>query len=271
MEDYYSNEPWSYGSLNRVKLHNPQLTEREIKDFLNKSEVFSRFKKHKRARKYSPIFVYTKRELFQADVVFFTDPDMVKMNSGFKYLFTCIDCFSKMAWIYPMKRNTCENVMKSFKDIIDVCGKKPDRLNSDRGSELICKEFKIYLKQQNIHHFLAYSLRKCPIIERFNLTVQNILYKIMARKRTLEWTKCLSQAMDIYLHRKHMTIGMSPIEAEKDENQDKVRSNLLTYFYKRGLKKQKPKFHINDTVRIWKKGLLSREVTMRIFRGNILQ
>ena len=254
MEDrYYSNEPWSFGSLKQVKLYNPQLTEDEIKDFFSKSEVFSRFKKHKRAKKYSPIFVYTKRELFQADVVFFTDPDMVKMNSGFKYLFTCIDCFTKMAWIYPMKRNTCENVMKSFKNIIEITDSKPERLNSDRGSELICNEFKTYLKQQNIHHFLAYSLRKCPIIERFNLTIQNILYKIMVYERTLEWTKYLSQAMDIYLHRKHMTIDMSPMEAEKDENQNKVRSNLLTYFFKRGLKKRKPKFHVKDTVRIWKK------------------
>ena len=254
MEDkYYSNEPWSFGGVKRIKSHNPEFSQEEINDFLNKSEVYSRFQKHRKARKYSPIFVYTKRELFQADVVFFTDPAMVKVNAGFKYLFTCVDCFSKMAWIFPMTRNTCQNVMTSFKKILQRCGKKPDRLNSDRGSELICKEFKIFLKQQNIHHYLAYSLRKCPIIERFNLTIQDILYKIMAHERTLQWTSYLSQAMDIYLKRKHMTTGMSPIEAEKDENQDKVRSNLLTYFYKRGLKKRKPKFRKNETVRIWKK------------------
>ena len=109
MEDrYYSNEPWSFGSIKSIKSYNPELTEQEIKDFLSKSEVYSRFQRHKKAKKYSPIFVYTKRELFQADVVFFTDSEMVKANSGFKYLFTCIDCFSKMAWIYPMKRNTCD-------------------------------------------------------------------------------------------------------------------------------------------------------------------
>ena len=254
MEDrYYSNEPWSFGSIKSIKSYNPELTEQEIKDFLSKSEVYSRFQRHKKAKKYSPIFVYTKRELFQADVVFFTDSEMVKANSGFKYLFTCIDCFSKMAWIYPMKRNTCENVMTSFKNILDICGKKPDRLNSDRGSELICKEFQIFLKQKNIHHYRAYSLRKCPIIERFNLTIQNILYKILAHHRTLRWTLYLPQAMHIYLHRKNMTTGLSPIEAEKETNQIKVRSNLLTYFYKRGLKKSKPKFLKNETVRIWKK------------------
>ena len=32
---------------------------------------------HLKAKKYSPIYVYNKRELFQADVVFFTESDML--------------------------------------------------------------------------------------------------------------------------------------------------------------------------------------------------
>ena len=69
MEDYYSNKPWSFGSLKQAKMYNPQLTKHDIKSFLDKSEIFSRFKKHRKAKKYSPIFVYTKRELFQAWLV----------------------------------------------------------------------------------------------------------------------------------------------------------------------------------------------------------
>ena len=75
MKDYYSDKPWSFGSLDRVKAHNPNISENDIKEFLEKSEVYSRFQKHRRTKKYSPIYVYTKRELWQADVVFFTDND----------------------------------------------------------------------------------------------------------------------------------------------------------------------------------------------------
>ena len=252
-DKYHSNEPWSYGSLSRVAKHNRQLPKKDVKELLNNNEIYSRFKHHKTSSKYSPIFVYTKRELFQADVVFFTDKDMIKVNSGYKYLFTCIDCFTKMSWVYPMKVNNCDSVMNCFKDILNKCGKPPQRLNSDRGSELICKKFELFLKEQDIFHYLSYSIRKCPIVERFNLTIQNLLYKIMAHNRSLKWSEFIDQAMDIYLHREHKTIGMSPLEAEKEENSAKVRENLLTFFHKRGLRKRKPKFNVNDTVRIWKK------------------
>ena len=145
------------------------------------------------------------------------------------------------------------HVMNCFKDILDKCGKPPQRLNSDRGSELICKKFENFLKENNIFHYLSYSVRKCPIVERFNLSFQNILYKIMAHNRTLIWFQYIEQAMDIYLKREHSTIGMSPLEAEKEENSVQVRKNLLSFFHKRGLRRRKAKFNVNDTVRIWKK------------------
>lgn len=251
-QNYFESEPWSFGNFKTIKEHNRDLESDRVTTFLNKNEIYSRFKQHKKARRYSPIYVYRKRELFQADVVFFTNSQLVEQNNGYKYLFTCIDCFSKMAWVYPMKTNKCSTVMLCFKDILKKCGKKPERLNSDRGSELICKSFEDYLSNENIFHYLSYSLRKCPIVERFNLTIQNLLYKIMARKRSWKWTDYIDQAMKIYLKRKHSTIGMSPIEAEKNENASQVRQNLLTFFQKGRSTKQRPKFKLNDNVRIWK-------------------
>ena len=75
----------------------------------------------------------------------------------------------------------------------------------------------------------------------------------MAQKRSLSWSSFIDQAMTIYLNRKHSTIGMSPLEAEEIENHITVRKNLLQYFHKRGLKKKKAKFSVDDTVRIWSK------------------
>ena len=250
---YHGAEPWSFGSFQRVKDYNRELSKNEIRDFLASNDIFTRFKQHRKSRRYSPIYVYSRRELFQADVIFFTDPEMVKANSGFKYLFTCIDCFTKMAWAYPLKENTCEAAMNSFKDILNKCGDKPQRLNSDRGSEFICKEFKTFLREQNIFHYVSFSLRKCPIIERFQLTIQNLLYKIMAFNRSFEWTKFLDHALHIYLNRTHSTIKMSPLDGEKKANEKIVRNNLHQYFLKRGGKKQKPKFSVGDKVRIWGK------------------
>ena len=68
-------------------------------------------------------------------MVFFTNKDLVDVNHGYKYLFTTIDVFSKMAWVYPLKENKCVRVMECFQDILRKCGQKPERLNSDRGSK----------------------------------------------------------------------------------------------------------------------------------------
>ena len=251
--DYHGKKPWSFGSFQQVKAHNPLISNKEIRNFLASNEIFTRFKQHRKGRHYSPIYVYSVCELFQADVIFFTDSEMVKVNNGYKYLFCCIDCFTKMAWVYPLKVNSCKAVMDCFKDILNKCGKKPQRLNSDRGSELICKDFETFLREQNIFHYLAYSIRKCAIVERFNLSLQNLLYKIMAYNRSLAWTTFLDQAMQIYLTRIHSTIKMSPIDAEKKQNEKIVRNNLHQYFLKRGGTKQKPKLSVGDTVRIWRK------------------
>ena len=169
--------------------------------------------------------------MFQSDVVFFTRKELVEVNDGYKYLFTTIDVFSKMAWVYPMKENKCANVMKCFEDILSKCGDKPERLNSDRGSELICEKFSSFLKKNNIHHYLSYSLRKCPVIERFNLSIQRLIYQIM-HKNNFQWTKFIDQAMKIHLNQKHRTIGMTPLEAEEDENQLKVSRRFFDKYVK---------------------------------------
>ena len=182
--EYYSNKPHSFSS--KYRLYNV-FKKGDVDRALKNNDIYSRFKSHRKSKKYSPIYVYRKRELFQSDVVFFTNKEFVDANHGYKYLFTTIDVFTKMAWVYPMKENKCKSVMECFKDILDKCGEKPERLNSDRGSELICKQFAKYLKDNDIHHYLSYSLRKCPVIERFNLTIQSLLYKIMKKNNSHEY------------------------------------------------------------------------------------
>ena len=246
--NYYGNEPYSYSGKNTVYNY---FNKDDVNKALEKSDIYTRFKQHRKPKKYSPIYVYRKRELFQSDVVFFTNKEMVQANDGYRYLFTTIDVFTKMAWVYPLKSNTCQNVMNCFIDILEKCGEKPERLNTDRGSEMICEKFERYLKNQNIHHYLAYSLRKCPVVERFNLTIQTLLYKMMAKHNSLKWTEFLDDAMKIYLNRKHRTIGMSPIEGDRDKNERKIRKVYFKKYMTSNLKKTKPKFKVGDSVRIF--------------------
>ena len=165
-----------------------------------------------------------------------------------------IDVFSKLAWVYHILEKKYETVLLlCFKDILKKCGQKPQRVQTDRGTEFICKTFEKYFKDEMIFHYLSYSDRKCPVVERFNLTIQQLIYKIMEYKSTNRWINCIDHAMKIYLNRKHRTIKMSPLDAEKPKNESIVRQNLSDFFSKNSrLKPQKQKFQVGDKVRVWK-------------------
>ena len=252
-EEYYSSEPHSYGG--KYRLYNRFKRKNIVDDALKKNDVYTRFKQHRKSKFYSPIYVHWKRQLFQSDVVFFTNDLLVKAANGYRYLFTTIDVFTKMAWVYPMKQNNAKTVKKCFQDIFSKCGRKPDNVNSDRGSELVGKEVSNFLKEEKIHHYLSYSDRKCPVVERFNLTIQRLLYKIMTQENSYNWTQFLNQAMKIYLNRIHRTIQMTPNQGEKEENQLKLSRIYFEKYKKVEGNKKKPKFKIGERVRIWNERL----------------
>ena len=93
MDNYHDDRPWSFGGKNQLyKLFKKE----EVDESLAKSDVYTRYKQRKKPKRFSPIYVYRKRELFQSDVVFFTNKELVSANGGYKYLLTTIDVFSKM-------------------------------------------------------------------------------------------------------------------------------------------------------------------------------
>ena len=233
INSYHSNEGFSFGGKHLMYENYPNINKKDIDKALSTSDVYTKYKLYSKPRKYSPIFVRNKRELFQCDLISFTQNNLPQDNDDFKHLFTTIDVFSKMAWVYPIRDKKCETVLLCFKDILKKCGQKPQRVQTDRGTEFICKTFEKYFKDEMIFHYLSYSDRKCPVVERFNLTIQQLIYKIMEHKSTNRWIDCIEQAMKIYLNRKHSTIKMSPLEAEKPINESKVRQNLTDFFFQK--------------------------------------
>ena len=61
----------------------------------------------------------------------------------------------------------------------------------------------------------------------------------MKQNNTYKWTKLIDKAMKIYLNRKHRTIKMSLLEAEKDENGPILRQTYLKKYIKAGKKDKK--------------------------------
>ena len=105
LKKYTGSEAWSFGGIDKIHKHFAgRVSRRDIVKILEKINVYTRFKRKKKSKIFSPIYVFNRRELWQADTVFFTNPNLVDENEGYSYLFTIIDCFSKMAWAIPLKK-----------------------------------------------------------------------------------------------------------------------------------------------------------------------
>ena len=115
------------------------LTLSDIKLWLEEQDSYSLHKtvKYKFTRR--PILVSHIDDTWQIDLV-----DMIKLkkqNKGYCYLLTCIDVFSKYAWVKAIKNKQAMTVTNAFNSILTSSKRKPNKIHSDKGSE-----YQIYFK-----------------------------------------------------------------------------------------------------------------------------
>ena len=117
-------------------------------------------------------------------------------------------------------------------------------------SKRVKENLKSFLKKNNITLYHTQNEEKSSIVERWNKTMKNKMWKMFsANNNTVYWDK-LDKLVDDYNNTYHSSIKMTPTEASKKENENKVFANLydnLIY-----LKPKNPKFSIGDKVRISK-------------------
>ena len=174
-----------------------------------------------------------------------------KWNKGIKYLLMVIDVFSKYGWIAPLKDKKTESVIsKAFNEIFKKSKRKPSMFWTDKGSEFISKHFKEFLKKEKIKLHHTENEEKSSVVERWNRTMKNRMWKMFtANNNTVYWDN-LDKLVNDYNNTKHSSVKMTPNEASKKENEEKVFVNLysdLIYW-----KPRKRKFSIGDKVRIAK-------------------
>ena len=88
------------------------------------------------------------------------------------------------------------------------------------------------------------------MIERFNRTIKEKMFKYFSANNTRKFVDVLDLLVDQYNNAIHSSLKMTPKEASREENENKVRRNLYPEF---GGKTLAQKFSIGDHVRITKK------------------
>jgi hypothetical protein len=189
--------------------------------------------------------------IWGADIVDFSDYE--QFNYGYKYILCVIDVFSKFAWCVPLQDKSSQTVLKAFKEIIRTSKRKPEHLWVDEGTEFYNKLFEAFLKSQDISMYSTYGEHKSVIVERFNRTLKGYIWKYFSTISNANWKDFLPQILHFYNNEKiHRSIKMTPFEASKPENREKVYNNLYYKKYQKmaNTAPTKPKFKIGDIVRI---------------------
>ena len=171
---------------------------------------------------------------------------LAKYNRGIRYLLTVVDVLSKYAWVQPLKDKTGVALVKAFEKIVRQGRRHPNRLQTDRGKEFYNRTFQRWLDEQGIHHFSTEGDAKASVVERFNRTLKERLYRYFTAANTLRFDNVLPQLVQGYNATRHRSIGMAPQDVTWD-NEEAVWKRL----YSKRLKGQKkPQFKVGDRVRL---------------------
>ena len=180
-------------------------------------------------------------EIHSADLVDMTQYS--KMNRGYKYIFTNIDVFSKIAYAYPIKSKKIQDIKPCFEKIFK--NNIPKYIWSDRESRLFSKEMQKFFKDNNVKIYHTNSHLKAVVIERFNRSLRELMMKEFVKNNNTIWYNILQKLIKIYNNRYHSTIKMKPIQVNKN-NEKYIKENIYTY----NKTSKNPKFKIGDLVRI---------------------
>jgi len=203
---------------------------------------------HRSARKHYPrrrVFIPTWKHQFCADLIDISK--FAKENNGNTFLLTCVDGFSKVADVVPLKKKTMELVSKALASIFKKRG--PCKyLQVDSGSEFYNSMVNKLCKENGIKMFSTGSELKAVIVERFNRTLMQRLSRYMTHNKTTKFVNALNAIVKNYNQSHHSGIGMPPNDVNNDT---KTKVYLRLYGKPRKFKKSKP-LSVGDQVLISK-------------------
>ena len=235
----YRDRPWGTAMIRSIINTKQKLgmgnnfNMEDLSEELNKP-VINKFERKK-------IIINHINEIYSCDLV-----DMQKyskVNRGYKYIFTNIDIFSKYAWAFPLKTKTIKEIKSCFQKIFKE--RKPKYIWSDQESAFFSKEMIKFFEDNNVKTYHTYSNLKSVVVERFNRSLRELMMKKFVKSNNTVWYNILPELIKTYNNRYHRTIKMKPIDVNK-LNEKHIKNTVYNY----DITNKKPKFKINDIVRI---------------------
>jgi len=189
-------------------------TQVQVNQWLKDQQIHQLHLKQKRSTSLKPIVAQKPDTYYQIDLI-----DMGNNEyNGYRYILTLIDVFSRQAYCIACKNKTPYTITKKFAKLLNKLkglDKGITRLQSDNGGEFTDSVFRDFLKENNIKQVFSKPGKPQTqgIIERFNGTLKNIIFKDISATNNKDWSSKLNEYIDSYNDTYHTTIKMTPNEA----------------------------------------------------------
>jgi hypothetical protein len=239
-----------------LKINHHSVTKNQIKNWLNDNYTYAIHKARQLNFSRNPILASYIDHNWQGDILFF--PELTNYNDRKGCILVCIDVISRYAWGKPMRTKSGEETAKSFEEILKESSRKPEKLQTDKGTEFYNKNFKAVLKKYDIKLYSTESDNKAAIAERCIKEIKKLIYRYLTMNQTNRYIDVLQKIFETYNKTFHSSIGMAPIDVNEKTMSTALR-NLYGYLWDKDIaplptvkKKQikKKQFQVGDQVRI---------------------
>jgi len=199
----------AYNVYNQLNGEVPLQTIKQVLSTIESESLHKEFHKGQRNKSYARF----RRYQFQIDLCFITD--LAPFNDNIKYFLTVIDCFTRYAFVRPLKLKKSGEVLDAFKNVLAEAVDKPLMIVCDKGTEFTNRSFREFCVNEGIKLIPPQANTHAAYVERFNRTFQLLIRKFCTEKGTNRYIEYVQDLVKSYNLRKHRMIGMSPFEAEK--------------------------------------------------------
>ena len=213
----------------RAKLLEKTITHTQVNNFIkaqeNRQITYKRKVKH-----YYPLISRYPYSRLQVDILDLID-SVPRTNKGYRYIFLCIDTFTRYVFAIPIKTKNDSDVSAALHKVVSEIKEKGfiiSQIDSDNESSFLSRNYKKILNdnhifqnlsQVNDHHSLGF-------IDRFCRTIRDILKRYSIAYDTNLWIDVLHKLIENYNNRVHSSIKMTPIEAITEENYTYVYNKM---------------------------------------------
>lgn len=184
-----------------------------------------------------------------------------RYNKGYRYLFVCIDIWSKLLWVEVLKKKTADVIVEAFRSIYAKAKVSPKFISCDEGKEFDNSKVKTFLKSKGTEiYFMLNKETGAPHAERVIRTIKGRLFRYMTEHKTKKFYTVVQNVVDGYNRSKHRTIGMKPIDVTEEHHELLAQKLVPTV----DVGQLKFKFNAGDRVRVQ----MERQTFHRGFTAN---